>query len=441
MSKSAENNKLSTAPESQPAKPIDVEDVEDMENTKPSTKKKNRKLSPFTTAQLAHIDSFFPAFEQLLHQHKLHLGKSGKEHDPSVVSDWINKTVDQILRSPKFKGKLNATLKMSKQWKMAVNDHLKNHCNNVFVKNNHDSLIRNALATDKGTRAHDTTLKATHALVAFQSTVAAKECFRMAKDEEVKVLAAMKHSELPSLNAGAAYQLALTELWNDADQELYGSQLTEDIFKNQDEFQMAMLMTMDILCQSGALGPCELVLLSGFHNKKNQVVAYRLNTSSHSNSDGPQFLDDQVDSGEKRDSDWWSFLDAHLGCHPEPEPEPKKKDIAEFVAKDQLFYVNNLGVPVLKEVDLDDISRVQLASCLTNFLKALWYAPSVPFGEIQANPSDYYDTATFAFPIKFTSPKVMTWAELFDFAGYLTTISHPNNPNPFTFQSKSNMST
>lgn len=248
MSKSAENNKLSTTPESQPAKPINVEDVEDMEDTKPLTKKKNRKLSPFTTAQLAHIDSFFPAFEQLLCQHKLHLRKSGKEHDPSVVSDWINKTVDQILRSPKFKGKLNATLKMSKQWKMvcftktmndlyidlaiqAVNDCLKNYCNNVFVKNNRNNLIRNALATNKGTRAHDATLKATCALVAFQSTAAAKECFQTAKDEEVKVLAAMKRSELPSLNAGAAYQLALTELWNDADQELYGSQSTEEIFK------------------------------------------------------------------------------------------------------------------------------------------------------------------------------------------------------------------
>lgn len=113
----------------------------------------------------------------------------------------------------------------------AVNDRLKNHRNNVFVKNNRDELIRNALATDQGTRAHNATLKATRALVAFQSTAAAKEHFRTAKDKEVKALAATKRLESPSLNTGAAYQLALTELWNNADQESYGSQLTDKIFK------------------------------------------------------------------------------------------------------------------------------------------------------------------------------------------------------------------
>lgn len=46
--------------------------------------------------------------------------------------------------------------------------------------------------------------------------------------------------------------------------------------RNQDEFQEAMLTTMDALCQSGALGPCELVLMAGFRDKENQVVAYRL---------------------------------------------------------------------------------------------------------------------------------------------------------------------
>lgn len=112
-----------------------------------------------------------------------------------------------------------------------MNDRLKNHRNNVFIKNNHDELICNALGTDQGSRPHDATLKATRALVAFQSTAAAKEHFRTVKDDEVKALAVTKHSESPSLNAGAAYQLALTELWSNADQEIYGSQLTDDIFK------------------------------------------------------------------------------------------------------------------------------------------------------------------------------------------------------------------
>lgn len=114
MLRSAQSNDPKTAsdiPESQPPQTIDVED------TKPLTKKKTGRDSPFTDAQLAHIDSFFPAFEQLLRKHKLHLGKAGKEHDPSEVSDWINKTVEQIQKSGEFKGKLDATLKTPKQWK------------------------------------------------------------------------------------------------------------------------------------------------------------------------------------------------------------------------------------------------------------------------------------------------------------------------------------
>lgn len=168
MANLVENKKTSMPPEGQPEKPIDME--EDVEDTKPSTKKKG-KPSPFTPAQSAHIDSFIPAFEMLLCQHKLHLGKSGKEHDPSMVSNWIDKTVDQIFKSPEFEGKLDMALKTPKAWKtvcctmimielctdlpvQAVNDRLKNYRNNVFVKNNRDRLIRNALATDEGTRAH-----------------------------------------------------------------------------------------------------------------------------------------------------------------------------------------------------------------------------------------------------------------------------------------------
>lgn len=99
------------------------------------------------------------------------------------------------------------------------------------MKNNRDALIRNALTADEGTRAHNATLKASRALVAFQSTAAAKERFRKEKDDEIKAFATAKRSESPLLNAGAAYQLALTELWNEADQETYGSRSMDDIFQ------------------------------------------------------------------------------------------------------------------------------------------------------------------------------------------------------------------
>lgn len=103
--------------ESPTVNPIDG-DLEDAETVDVKLLvKKNGKVSPFTSEQLAYIDSYFAAFELLLRKHKLHLGKSGKEHDPLEVSDWINKTVDHIINSEKFKGKLDERVKTPKQWK------------------------------------------------------------------------------------------------------------------------------------------------------------------------------------------------------------------------------------------------------------------------------------------------------------------------------------
>lgn len=59
--------------------------------------------------------------------------------------------------------------------------------------------------------------------------------------------------------------------------------------------------------------------------------------------------------------------------------------------------------------------------------------PLIPFAELQANPVDYYDTTTFVFPVTFTSPEVMKLGELFDFAGYLISISHCNILTLFAF--------
>ncbi|KAE9388096.1 hypothetical protein BT96DRAFT_947872 [Gymnopus androsaceus JB14] len=214
-----------------------------------------------------------PQTIDLLRKHKLHLGKVGKEHDPSEVSDWINKTVEQIQKSGKFKGKLDATLKMPKQWKTPP-------------------------------------IKATCALVAFQSTAAAKEHFRMAKDEEVKALAATKHLESPSLSTG----LLITHL---------------KVISNQGEFQEAMLTTMDAFCQIGALGPCKLVLLSGFRNQKNQVIAYKTtNIRGHLIANIHGYFE------------YWLPKKGH----PKPKPEPKTKDIVESsLTKDQLFCIVALG--------------------------------------------------------------------------------------------------
>jgi hypothetical protein len=79
-------------------------------------RKKAGRDSPFTEGQLARIDSLFPDFEKLLRQHKLHLGKEGKQHDPADVTDWIKKQVRKVMASADFKGKLDLSEKTTKDW-------------------------------------------------------------------------------------------------------------------------------------------------------------------------------------------------------------------------------------------------------------------------------------------------------------------------------------
>lgn len=64
---------------------------------------------------------------------------------------------------------------------------------------------------------------------------------------------------------------------------------------------------------------------------------------------------------------------------------------------------------------------------------------SLPFADLEENADDYYDTTKFCFPIMLTSPKVIPRHELFDFATYLTIISNPGHPTPFTFRAKSDI--
>lgn len=84
-------------------------------DAKPTRKRAGRD-SALTTEQQQVVESFFPAWEQLLRQQKLHLGKgnNSKARDPDAVTSWINDTIKKI-----FKGKAFGTdddLRTKDEW-------------------------------------------------------------------------------------------------------------------------------------------------------------------------------------------------------------------------------------------------------------------------------------------------------------------------------------
>lgn len=72
-------------------------------DTKPSRKRAGRDSS-LTTEQQKVVESFFPAWEQLLRKQKLHLGKgnNSKARDPDAVTTWINDTIIKIQKGKYF---------------------------------------------------------------------------------------------------------------------------------------------------------------------------------------------------------------------------------------------------------------------------------------------------------------------------------------------------
>lgn len=62
------------------------------------------------------VETFFPAWEQLLRHHKLHLGKGkdSKARDPEPVTSWINGTVKKLQKTNGFLPKDN--LRTNDEW-------------------------------------------------------------------------------------------------------------------------------------------------------------------------------------------------------------------------------------------------------------------------------------------------------------------------------------
>lgn len=68
------------------------------------TKKKAGRESPLTDKQQQVVESYYPAWEQHLRMHKLHLGKGegSKARDPQVLTSWVDEMVKKIRKTDGF---------------------------------------------------------------------------------------------------------------------------------------------------------------------------------------------------------------------------------------------------------------------------------------------------------------------------------------------------
>ncbi|KAE9384174.1 hypothetical protein BT96DRAFT_950750, partial [Gymnopus androsaceus JB14] len=239
-------------------------------------------------------------------------------------------------------------------------------------------------------------------------------------------------------NAGAEYQKALTELWEKADRDGYDERAKGiDVNDNQKQFKEAMYSALCALCQNGQLGPCEMMLLTGYRDGANNLVAYKLQVH-HNDDDHPDTFPLNEEEEIAMGDSWNDWCEARI----------PKRLIEQVTPADEPHNLRNAdGVPVLGDVNLEQLTPAALTKVLTDFLRALWYhswpqdcvRPSIPLVEIEVHPEDFYDTSKFLFPVALKPVEMMLLIERYSLCTYLSTISAVETVHPFVFWPKKNI--
>ncbi|KAJ3738116.1 hypothetical protein EV360DRAFT_77121, partial [Lentinula raphanica] len=324
-----------------------------MENT---TDRKRGRGSLLSQAQQNAVRARFPDLEEQLLKHKLHLGKpaanGSRARDPERLATWINTTVEEIMATPAFVHLNDTTTKIDR----TIKEMFKNYRNNTFIKRNKAAMVQEAIANKTETPT-SSRLRA-----------------EAAQDREALGVAAEDFDPRRDDNGGAYFQKALSNLWQKADQEHYQKMVNNDRFANQGKFNAAMKTALTTICQSGALGPVEMVLLSGFRNKENEVQFSILNAHHIDPADGippPAFLqgDEQKGNLETLVTWWREYCKLYI---PQNIIEAERPSIP-----DNPYIMYNHGIPVLAEFELATFSPLDLAKLMKEFLSKLWGTSSL----------------------------------------------------------------
>ncbi|KAJ3978304.1 hypothetical protein F5890DRAFT_1560613 [Lentinula detonsa] len=310
----------------------------------PEPKKRRGAKSSLSDAQVETIQSFFPEMERLLVKLKLHAGKEQeKATDPSELTAWFDQTITKILKMEEFES-LDKTKKTTAQWRIVVRDVFKNYRNNTFIpKNQKTFALRYLRLENNDQRSSDEFVRAADALVSFKTPATAKKLFeqenkdtilelmrqKIAKCKEDAPLGDTGGSSRPT-NTAALYQIALSELWEEADQDHYTNEAkSDDVFKNQATFSHAMYTSLCAFAEGGTIGPAEMQLFVGYRDKNEVVQCLRLHAHHRYDPDNTIKAFPEGEDAVKLEIGWEKFCEETL---------PRKSPHHFVTQKPTLFY-------------------------------------------------------------------------------------------------------
>ncbi|KAJ3978634.1 hypothetical protein F5890DRAFT_1479192, partial [Lentinula detonsa] len=396
--------------------------------------------SSLSSAQTEVISAYFPTWEALLIKHKLQFGKDRSEKDPAVVSQWVTDTTTSILKTEAFKS-IDYTVQTQKHWENLIATAFKNHRNNNLVARTLKALGEKARREAEGRPVtvphHADFEKAGRTLLSFLNKEMPKAIFETENKDAIKELAEKQRAAEPGLNPGKAYQASLTELWAQADRESFIAKAEEvDVFENQTLFRSALYAGLQGICEGGAVGPTEMVSLTGFRDRDNVVISFRLNAHHVFNEHNPipAFLSTPEDRqlADALDDAWRKYCEKIIPEHVKPEaqftPETSQADDPDLIE------YNTRGVPVFskgyRKLGPDSLLQHMIAYRRSlwrftdqNFIDFSFPNIAIPLSDIRARPGDFLNIEAFGEEcagIATVEDLTEDIARLYQFATYLS---------------------
>ncbi|KAJ7869347.1 hypothetical protein B0H13DRAFT_1896706 [Mycena leptocephala] len=243
-------------------------------------------------------------------------------------------------------------------------------------------------------------------LLKFRTVLSGRQLF--ARDMHDEIAAALKQHVIDTdTNEAAAYQTVLKTMWDglDADEKVEWEAKAEeecgDVAINQEEFHTIIHQALRGLCQSGVVGDAEMLLFSRAGNWGpegwNADLIERIH--GHSKHNKINFGGNELE--QTYGVPWAKFADDVI-------PRP----VVEAAGSISII-VNGDGVVKFPSINLDTVPPLELRHLLQEYFdQCRMHSNSpplpIPWDQVISEPSKFYDTEKFVFPLALKDPQTFT---------------------------------
>ncbi|KAF8214521.1 hypothetical protein K438DRAFT_1749628 [Mycena galopus ATCC 62051] len=339
--------------------------------------------SPFPKQQKDFIESFYPALLTVHH------GKSDV-----TLEKWKEETLETIMESPLFKGKLPSKEEDPQKWcyfeDVEAEDSEEVH--ELFGS----PFIGGALCSEDVAFVHP---PHGHSFVC-TPPLGYDPC-------------------LSSPESSRNWSQIECEMWDgleETERTLYLTEAGEmpsgiESFRNQVDFDRAMTHALTDVSRNGKLGGAvELMLFYAFRDPRGNL---KTGTTDNWQTDF--------------ETPWKTFADQVIPCK-------SSLDVGELSS--HAIPRNSQGIPIFPIIDLKQVTPNELSGIIDQYLTKLWAcswdATAPKWDEIFRDPDVYYDTSKFSLPVPLQTPGLLGASEAYMLAEYFS----QKRSEPFVFRCK-----